>query len=1018
MRSKFTWILTLFFALIVQAGFAQKQVTGVVKTPEGDPIPGATVLLVGTNQGTDTDEEGKYTLNLKKGDRIQVVYEGFKPSTVTVSDSSVLNVTLVVDESTELDGIVVDTYRTVSKPKNSNAVSTVTSKTIEGRPNASFIQTLQGQVPGLNISTGSGQPGDNNTTVILRGLGSINGNVEPLYVIDGVPMSSDRFRSLNPNDIDRIDVLKDAGATAIYGNRGANGVIVITTKRASFDSSLQVKYVGTTGMSFLQDNQYNLMNAKQYVDFHRKFRGTPPAGNIVGPDGKNMIDYRNPKDGNWVDVFFRDAIAQNHTLSFSSGSKNLNNYTSIGYSDIEGVLKTTGLKRFNFRTNLNGKSDNGKLTYGTTVSANFSKSDMATSAGTAGLNQNYFLGAFQGLPYLRPEMYTGTYESAMANLNAFGNGAMPMLLMDKMRTHGLKQDEFKSIVNGSLNYAIDSNWSMGTNLGVDYQTINQFSFNGPSSFNSRYFAADDQEWFGSIGNVDERRMILTSNSNIKWNKTFGKHSVNAGAYIEYLKAHFKSSGINKEGFDPNFWENGKATGWIGDSDKNDYYAPSASVGEQTAGMFSYFGLASYDYDTRYGLDVTLRRDASFRFIDENRWGTFWSVSGRWNLINEKFMADSKVFSDFKLRASHGTAGNQDITGSGIFGSAYLYSTLYSSGRGYADEANAYSLGQLPKRDLRWEEITTTNIGLDYGFFNNRLRGNIDVYRKQTDDLYQSIPLSAINGTTAINGNFGSIRNEGVELLIAGDIVRKKDLTITLNANGSYNKNQVLNIPNEEGFIWSGSSLTAMREGGRLGEFYLYEFAGINPQNGETQYYDKNGAITENPTDEDRKWLGKSSLPVYQGSFGIDVNYKGFFAQANFTFAKDIWRYDNDYFFFTQPSSVGNANMTNDYLDYWSTSNRDATFPNPNANNLYHLNDSDFYLQDASYIRMRFVTVGYNFKKSDLAFMKLSGLRVYGQAENLVTWTKWRGWDAESNRGVDLSQYPTPRTVSFGVEVQF
>lgn len=1014
MKSKFTWILTLLLVFFVQIGFAQqKQVSGVVKTDSGDPIPGASVILVGTNQGTDTDLEGRYTLSLKKGDKVRVEYLGYKSTVVTVSDSNVLNVTLVEDDSM-LDEVVVDTYRTVTKPKNSAAISTVTSKTIEGRPNASFIQTLQGQVPGLNISTGSGQPGDNNTTVILRGLGSINGAVEPLYVIDGVPMSSDRFRSLNPNDIDRIDVLKDAGATAIYGNRGANGVIVVSTKRASFDSQLQVKYVGSTGVSFLQDNQYNLMNAKEYVAFQKRFG----VGNRQLPNGPS-INYNNPVDGNWVDVFFRDAISQNHTLSFSSGAKNINNYTSVGYSDIDGILKTTGLKRFNFRNNLNGKSENGKFTYGTTVSANFSKSDMATSAGSNALNQNYFMGAFQGLPYLRADMYNGTMDSALAALQTFSNGSMPILLMDKMRTNGLKQEEFKTIVNGTLNYAFNENWSIGTNLGADYQTINQFSYNAPDSFNSWYFAAADQEWLGSIGNIDERRLILTSNSNIKWNKVFNdKHTVSVGAYIEYLKAHFKSSSISKEGFDMNFWENGKATGWIGDSDKNDYYAPTASVGEQTAGLFSYFGLASYDYDTRYGLDLTLRRDASFRFIEDNRWGTFWSVSGRWNIINESFMEGTKVFSDLKLRGSYGTAGNQDITGSGVFGAAYLYSTLYSAGRGYNDEANAYALGQLPNRDLRWEEITSTNIGLDFGLFNNRLRGTVDVYRKQTDDLYQSIPLSAINGTTAINGNFGSLRNQGVELLLAGDIVRNENLRITLNANGSYNKNEVLNLPNDEGFIWNGSSLSGMREGGRLGEFYLYKYAGINPQTGETQYYDKNGAITESPKDEDRVWLEKSSLPVYQGSFGIDVDYKGFFAQANFTFAKDVWRFDNDYFFFTQPSSIGMSNMTNDYLDFWSTSNRDASFPSRTSRNMYHLTDSDFYLRDASYIRLRFVTVGYNFKKKDLDFLKLSGLRIYGQAENLVTWTKWRGWDAESNRGVDLSQYPTPRTVSFGVEVQF
>src|SRR5690606_17753422 len=241
MRSKFTWILTLFFALIVQAGFAQKPVTGVVKTQEGERIPRETVMLVGSNQGTDTEHEGKYTLNLKKGDKIQGVYEGFKSTTVTATDSGILNVTLVEDDEYLIPEIIVTQYRTVAKEKDANAFSTVTSKTIEGRPNASFIQTLQGQVPGLNIATGSGQPGSNDTSVILRGAGSINGNIQPLYVIDGVPMSSDRFRSLNPNDIESVTVLKDAGATAIYGNRGANGVIDVKTKTGSFDSALSVK---------------------------------------------------------------------------------------------------------------------------------------------------------------------------------------------------------------------------------------------------------------------------------------------------------------------------------------------------------------------------------------------------------------------------------------------------------------------------------------------------------------------------------------------------------------------------------------------------------------------------------------------------------------------------------------------------------------------------------------------------------------------------------------------------------
>src|SRR5690606_39253064 len=362
MRSRFTWILTLFFALIMQVGFAQsgKQVTGVVKTEDGDPIPGATVMVVGTTFGTDTDDEGKYTLSLKKGDKVRVVYEGFKAVTLTVGDSSVLNATLVEDESVLLGDVVIDMYRTVTKEKSAVAATTVTSKTIEGRPNASFLQTLQGQIPGLNIATGSGQPGSSDTQVLLRGLGSINGNVQPLYIIDGVPMSSDRFRSINPNDIENITVLKDAGATAIYENRGANGVIVVTTKTASFDSALSVKYVGTVGVSSLQENQYNLMNTNEYDSFLKAARAAYPAAGIP-----SLTANQRKVNTDWTDIFMRDALMSTHTLSFSAGSKNLSSYTSVGYADYEGILKDTGLQRFNVRSNLNGKSSDDRLVFGT-----------------------------------------------------------------------------------------------------------------------------------------------------------------------------------------------------------------------------------------------------------------------------------------------------------------------------------------------------------------------------------------------------------------------------------------------------------------------------------------------------------------------------------------------------------------------------------------------------------------------------------------------------------------------------
>src|SRR5690554_4986304 len=1019
MRSKFTWILTLFLVFFVQIGFAQqKQVTGVVRTEFGDPIPGASVLLVGTEEGTETNVEGNYSLNAKQGDRIRVVFGGFKTVTVTVSDSNILNVIMVEEDPFDLDVVIVDTYRTTSQRKSNVAANTVTSETIEGRPNASFMQTLQGQVPGLNISTGSGQPGGSNKPVILRGIRSINGNIEPLYVIDGVPMSSANFRSINPNDIENVSILKDAGATSIYGNRGANGVIVVTTKRAGFAQDLQIKYVGTIGVSSLQNNQYNFMGGAELM----KFENQTLLNNRRWTQGE--ID--NAYETDWLDVIFRDAISQSHTLSFSSGSENLNQFTSIGYTEQEGILKNTDLKRFNFRNNLSGKSNNGRLTYNTNINVNYSKSNMATSLGTGGVNQNFVLGALIGVPYFSPDQYIpeDAWGSILGVANGHvNNGALiklsPLLILDKLDKFTNYQDELKTVATAGLDYDLGAGFSIGTNLGVDYTDILQTRHDSPYSFNEQLFAQEGQEYLGFESEVRNRIVSFNTTTNLKWNKIFNeKHEVRAGAYLEYLKAHFKSSTWVQTGLDPYFSGPGWGTGWIGDNRENDFYVPTIGASLAESGLFSYFGMVDYDYDSKYGVGVTVRRDASFRFANDNRWGTFWSVAARWNIDGEDFMANS-VFNELKLRGSFGTAGNQDILGTGLFGGNSLYREIYSlSGISYNENPSAF-LSNIPNPNLRWETIEQANIGVDFGVWTNRLRGTVDVYQKTTKDLYQSRPMSAIHGGSSISDNIGSMRNSGVELLLAGDIVRNENLRITLNANGSYNKNEFVELAgaDEDGVVWGGG-LTTMREGDRYGQYYLVKYAGVNPENGNLLFFDKDGNKVERFTDEDRQFTGKSFIPTYQGGFGLDVDYKGWFLQANFTFVADVYRFDYDYAGAIDPANVGTFNISRDMYDYWTETNRNASLPSVNAENAFYQSYSDRHIHDASYVRLRYLSLGYNFKQKDLAFMGLTGLRVYAQAENLHTWTKWRGFDAESNRANDQAQYPTPKTVSFGVEVQF
>src|SRR5690554_587766 len=427
MKSKFTWIFTLFMVLAVQLVSAQeKTVTGTVTDADfGDPIPGVSVLLEGTQYGTETDMEGNYSINARQGQRLRFKFTNFEDVVMTVGQSDILNVTMAeAAEAQQLVDLVITSYRTVAKPRSTDAVSTVTSETIENRPNASFVQTLQAQVPGLNIATGSGQPGGSNTTVLLRGLGSINGNTEPLFIIDGVPMGESVFRSINPNDIESISVLKDAGATAIYGNRGANGVIEVTTKRGSFEQDLTIKYVGSTGVSSLQSHDYNLMSGADLMRFERE------AGAINWPD----VDIENARNVDWLDVFFNDAITHSHNLSFSVGSNNLSSHTSIGYLEQDGILVNTDLKRFNFRTTLSGRSNDSRLRYNTSLSANFSRSNRASSLGTGGVNQNYVLGALKGSPYINPADADGGYETIWNSLFVPNYGNVDLLKAAPLRS--------------------------------------------------------------------------------------------------------------------------------------------------------------------------------------------------------------------------------------------------------------------------------------------------------------------------------------------------------------------------------------------------------------------------------------------------------------------------------------------------------------------------------------------------------------------------------------------------------
>ncbi|MGI0105328.1 SusC/RagA family TonB-linked outer membrane protein [Salinimicrobium sp. WS361] len=999
MKRKLSGILTLLLVLVVQISFAQdRTIAGMVTDSEGLPLPGVNVLVKNTNRGTQTDFDGNYSIRASENEILVFSYLGFETIEYPIANLNTINVTLSPDAA-ELDEVIVQGYRTSTKEKSNIASITVSSESIENRPNASVVQTLSGQVAGLNISTNSGQPGAA-SVINLRGVNSINGNTQPLFLIDGIPVDESNFRSLNPQDIASISVLKDAGATAIYGNRGANGVVIIETKQGNFDSPLQISATSIISWNKLQDHDYDLNNAPEELGLE----------NLYGSGrGASMSEEEiaSAESADWLNHFFRTGITKNNTLSLSSGGERATQFTSLGFYDTQGILKGSDLKRFNFRNNITGKSDNDKFNYGSSVSINYSNSNEPSSIGTGGVNQNFVLGAFQALPYVLPSGYEEWAEAPVASFTA-----TPYMLMDKLKYFKQADEEVKILGSFNANYNFTDYLSASIVMSADYENEIYVQAVPSESFNIALFAETGNDNDGRQTQSSRRVFSYNQVASLNFNESWDKHTLDVGVFTEYFKAHLRSFGYTANGLFSKTFALGDGAGFISDNSQNDWYTDEAFATSRNAGLFSYFGQINYDYDTTYGVGATVRRDASYRFPDANKWGTFYSVSARWNINNEDFM-DGSVFDILKLRASHGTAGNQRITGDTYFSGPDLGKSLFASGVGYGGE-NAIFLSQIGNPSLKWETVTQTNVGVDFEVFNRRLRGSFDAYWKKTEDLFQSMPVSAINATTGINTNIGSLTNQGYDVNLKYDVLRGGPGGFNMDVSfvGNYNKQEFVDLPSETGVIEDIG-----REGGKFGEIYTIRFAGVNPANGNVLFYTADGDVTETPnTDTDRVWTDKNIYPDYTGSFGINMDYKGFFIQSQFNYAVGGDRFDWDLLGYQDPSSIGTFRHNRDLARAWTPENRVTDIPSLTATNI-NTYDSDRYLRSTDHLRIRFLGVGYNVPNRFLEPTGFNQLRIFANAENLVTFSEWRGFDVEALQSAQWD-YPTPRIISLGVELAF
>ena len=1003
----------------MQFSFAQeKTVTGVVSDKTG-PIPGANVVVKGTKRSTQTDFDGKYSINAKAGEVLVISFVGMSDKAVTVGAASNYNTKL--EDGVKLDEVVLQGYRTVSKKTAVTAAASVTSKTIENRPNANAINTLQGQLAGVNITASTGQPGAK-STVVIRGVGSFNGNTDPLYVIDGFPSNSDNFRSINPNDFASVDVLKDAAALSEYGSRGSNGVIVVKTKKGKYgEAKTTFRYSTQYGVSDLQKPKYSYATAKQLLTIEREYGSGRGALNPATGDpftDAEINAYAVQTD--WVDEFFRKGISTNQNLSIENNGKNLNSFTSVSYFNQEGILKTTNLQRFTVRNNINGKSSNEKFKYSVNTAFGYSKNNEATNLGGGAINRNYVLGAYISAPYISPDEYTGS-QQVFDLYNTDGTLLYtPLFLIDKLNTYANLTEETRIDVATEASYKLTNSLTARVRTGAQLLENRFFQAEFPVSFNAFLFAPADG--IGGFEDINQRREFLFNNLwQLEYNKTIGKHTFNVSASAEYNHNRLHTNNFRQRGLNPLTFVPNTGQGYVGDTAANDFHVPQISASQLRGDLISYFASFDYDYNRKYGVVASFRRDGASRF-DENKYGNFWSLGGRWNIEEEGFMKSVDAVKVLKLRGSIGTVGNQRIVDGSVYaginppGFADIYSlanNAYNNGQGYN-----ITFG-FP--GLKWETTEQYNIGLDFEFLkDSRLRGTFDYYNRETVDLFITEPTSPTTGTLGLTKNSSaSVTNRGYELSLAYDLIKNTNLTFSIRGNGAFNKNSIDGIKTNNGIILEGTQPTFITQnGGQIQEAYVYPYLGVNPANGELLFEDINGNPTESPTATDRRATGKTSVPRYQGGFGFDLDYKGFFMNTTFTWAAEVWRFDFDLENLYDPDNIGTFNVTGDMLNAWTPTNTGSNIPAWTASNRGSDDDSDRFLKDASYIRLRNIQIGYKLPKKFLERTFLTDVSVTLQGENLINFTKWQGFDPESDRNFDVYQYPTPKQVTLGLDLKF
>lgn len=1004
----------LMLALLVSyssISWAQSEITGVVVDDQNVPLPGANVVVKGTTNGVVSDFDGNFTISVGSGlNTLEVSYIGYMTKEVILDGSSNYSIQLE-PSSTGLDEVVVVGYGTQKKSDLTGAIGSVSSENFNKGVAVSPQRLLQGKIAGVNVTSSSGEPGAAQN-VTIRGPGSIRSGNGPLYVVDGVPLGGnattpsgpdmgfggqapqDPLNFINPNDIQSIDVLKDASAAAIYGSRGSNGVIIITTKTGKRGKS-KVEYNTELGISNVA-HKIDVLTADEFRAFQRSGGGTP---NYIESETVNT---------DWQDQIFRTAFSQNHRLSLSNASENSNYFASISYIDQEGVIKDSGLKRYTGRVNLGQNVWEDKLKIKFNLTASQVRSDGVPIGDRPSADGDLITNALIMNPTMPPYNADGSIFDKAGVIN-------PMALLD-IYTDFTTSTRILGNVDATLNIIKGLDYRI--NLGVDNAVSNRSS---QISRHDYVGIQESPEGRLTISNGESRSFlvdnILTYDFSVK------EHKITAMAGFSYQNFFNRGYSFGVRNFSTDEIEAYYNPIIGGQIDNEDRPRGSAAKDE----LQSFFGRLNYAYSNKYLLTATLRHDGSSRFGQNNKYATFPSFSAAWRLNNEDFLSSWKGLSNLKLRAGWGQTGNQELPSKQTLASV-VSST--ESGTGYPVQGDNIQPGirfvRNENPDLKWEVVTQTNLGLDFGFFQGNLYGSIDVFNKTTTDALLQVnvvdPLESAGGATLWKNLKGTeIVNKGLELALAYGS-SKGDFTYDIGANATFLNNVIHNLSglylsgglNGPGL--TGETALAYIDEESIGSFYLPEFLGLD-QNGQSLYQGADGTekFGSAITSDDYKVVG-SAIPNFTYNFFLNMQYRKFDFSMSFNGISGSMLYNNTAnAYFRRGFLAGGNNVGKKLLD---------DFPNESNNNIDK--PSSRYLEKGDFLRLNNASLGYSLDVSNLKF--LDKLRLYVTGQNLFVITDYSGYDPEVNTdknvggrlsyGIDMSSYPKARTFILGVNVSF